>query len=263
MKQLPLYILFMASVFFLSVLSGCRKDTDEIELDFGYEYYPLEIGKSWIYQVDSVIYGVDVRGITRDSSRSFLREAIVDTTTSLDGELLYITERYYRPNDEAPWKIDKVFTRSRNRTQAFQTEDNLRFIKMVFPPTPGKRWDGHVYFDAQQKFFPVGGEQVRVFQDWDYVVTDKGQPAEVNGAQYDDVAAIQEADYDVDLNYRRSQALYARDIGLVYRQSFIYDTNCIACCNSASEVNEQCRNTPWEEKAEKGYELRQTLIGYN
>ena len=80
--------------------------------------------------------------VEKDSSRSYLRETIVDTTTTLTGELQYKVERYYQPDEQSTWQIDKVFTRSRSETQAFQSEDNLRFIKILFPVERGKTWDG-------------------------------------------------------------------------------------------------------------------------
>jgi hypothetical protein len=243
------------------LFSACNsREIEELEIDFGYEYYPLEIGRSWTYQVDSVIYQPGIGRVEKDSSLSFLRETIVDTTTTLTGELQYIVERYYRPDDQTPWRVARVFTRSRSETQAFQTEDNLRFIKMPFPVERGKRWDGHLFFDETREF-PVGGEFLAIFLNWDYTVGGVNESFEVAGHSYSDVLTIRQADYTEPFDIGRiAQEKYARDIGLIYREWFIADSQCDYCC--AGNTGGPCQAVPWEDRAEQGFYLKQTLISY-
>ena len=68
------YLLFLglsASFFF-----ACESEVEEVDIDFGYDYFPLEVGRSWYYQVDSVIYDPSLGGTDVDSSRTFVRETI-------------------------------------------------------------------------------------------------------------------------------------------------------------------------------------------
>lgn len=245
-------ILLLAPLAAAFLLSACEnREIEEMEIDFGYEYYPLEIGRSWTYLVDSVVYQPGIGRVEKDSSRSYLRETIVDTTTALDGELQYIVERYYRPDDQTPWRVAKVFTRSRSETQAFQTEDNLRFIKMVFPLEPGKTWDGNVHFDETREFL-VGGEYVAIYRDWDYAVALMNETIEIHGRTYSNVTAIQQANYTEDnTRFRTAQEKYAPEVGLIYREWFIADSKCSSCAS-----------IPWEDRAEEGFYLQQTLISY-
>ena len=263
MNKNRLHILFIITGIFLSLTFWTCSDSqknEDLEIDFGYDYYPLVIGKNWTYQVDSVIFQPGLRGIIKDSTRSFLKEIIIDTTTSLDGELQYIIERYHRPTEETPWRIAKVFTRSRSKTQASLTEDNLRFITMPFPLDEGKRWDGHVYFDIN-RLFPVGGEFLIIYKDWEYSVAELGDFFQINGQTYEDVATIQQANYtESSTNARVAQEKYARDIGLIYREWFIGDSQCQYCCGG--NTGPSCQAVPWEERVEKGLYLRQILIAH-
>lgn len=242
------------------LLLSCRpSETDEITIDFGYDYYPLAIGKSWIYQVDSVIYRPGLQAIVKDSSTSFLREIVTDTTTDLGGELLYIIERYRRSSEKDVWEISKVFTRSKTERRALQTEDNLRFVKLAFPLTQGASWDGNAFLDAQ-RLFSVGGEFIQLFKNWQYIATQTGAQDTIGGVIYSDVSSVRQADLDVATDYRFAREKYARDVGLVFREWFIADSQCNYCCNG--NQGPVCQDTPWDQRAEKGFYLKQTLLSY-
>lgn len=259
-KNRTYLVSFLALLAAALLLSACdKREIEELEIDFGYEYYPLAIGRSWTYQMDSVIYQPGIGRVEKNSSRSYLRETIVDTTTTLAGELQYIVERYYRPDEQSPWQIAKVFTRSRSETQALETEDNLRFIKMLFPLERGQTWDGHRYFDWTREF-PVGNEFVVIYSDWEYAVTETDQTTELNGKPYQSVVTIQQANYTEDvIELRVAREKYARNIGLIYREWFIADSQCDYCCRGNRS---QCAAVPWEDRAEQGFYLQQTLLSY-
>ncbi|MCB9267449.1 MAG: hypothetical protein H6558_20695 [Lewinellaceae bacterium] len=233
--------------------------------DFGYDYFPLEVGRSWEYEVDSIIYNPVVGGIARDSFRTYIRETIADTLPDNTGQVLYRVERYYRRSDSLPWKPENVFTLSRDEQRATRTEDNLRFTKLVFPVRMGKFWDGNAFFDDSRIVF-VAGESIEMFSGWDYRILEAGAPEAVGALEFEDVVTVRNADnrYLNDLsallNLRVATEKYARGIGLVYRELDILDTVCEFCCNF--ETGDTCRLLPWEEKAEKGFSLRQRLISY-
>jgi hypothetical protein len=67
------------------------------------------------------------------------------------------------------------------------------------------------------------------------------------------VLTVREADSENLIELRRSRVKYAKGIGLVYRELWVLDTQCI----------EQCDGKPWEEKAEKGFILSQTITAHN
>lgn len=256
------------SVFLILISSlcfSCNKSKTEGPVidDYGYDYFPLEVGRSWEYEVDSIIYDPAVGGTAVDSFRTFIRETITGTLPDNAGQALYRVERYFRRNDTLPWQVEKVFTLSRDEQRASRTEDNLRFTKLVFPVKAGKSWDGNAYFDDTRPVF-VAGESVAMFKNWQYRILEAGVPATVGDMDFDDVAAVQNADNRYLNNFlelRLATEQYARGVGLISREVHIWDTSCQVCCGGSTEDG-VCQSLPWEERVEKGFSIRQRLIRY-
>ena len=255
------FLLIIASTFFFACNKSEIEDTG-ID-DFGYDYFPLEVGRSWEYEVDSIIYDPAVGGTAIDSFRTFIRESVADTLLDNAGEVLYRVERYNRRSDTLPWQIETVLTLSRNEQRATRTEDNLRFTKLVFPVKAGKYWDGNAFFDASRPVF-VAGETVQMFKGWQYRILEAGVTATIGGLEFDEVVTVQNADNRYLGNFlelRLATEQYARGVGLAYRELYILDTSCQVCCSGNTEDG-LCESLPWEERAEKGFRLRQRLIRY-
>ncbi len=243
--------LLILAVAVIVVFASCKKTPDDYQTDLGIEYYPLEVGKFIEYQVDSTIY--DPNGDTTVfSSKTLVKEEVIDTLHDNIGNVLYKIERFERTADSLPWTIKKVLTQSVQDNQAIRTEDNLRFIKMPFPLRKGTRWDGNSHFNTGL-IVTVAGESLEMFKGWSYRVLGVGEAATVGSFQFDETATIEESDNENLIELRRSTSTYAKGIGLVYRELWILDTQCI----------EDCAGQPWEEKAEKGFILKQSILKHN
>ena len=243
------------------ILNACgKRETFDSTTDTSaqHDYFPLESGKYVVYQVDSIIFDFSGGGIVRDSSRTLVKEQIGDTLRDQTGQLLYTVERYERPDQSVPWSLKKIGTAGRTETQAFRTEDNLRFLKMVFPMDRRSEWDGNVWIDDSREI-EIAGERIRPFSNWYYEVDSIDVPAVVNGFAFDSTLLITEADDNNIIERRLSRVRYAKHVGLVWREQWILDSQ---YCNQVPPPVD-CETRPWELKAEKGYILRQTLIEHN
>ena len=101
-----------------------------------------------------------------------------------------------------------------------------------------------------------------VFNEWDYRIAQKDPSMELAGKMFEDVITVQQADYtESSLEARLAQERYARNIGLIYREWFIADSQCQYCCNG--NIGDACQAVPWPDRAEKGFWLQQTLVDYN
>ena len=89
-----------------------------------------------------------------------------------------------------------------------------------------------------------------MFKNWNYRLREFAVADTIGGMNYDEVMVIEQANNENSIELRRAQEKYAKGIGLVYRELYILDTQCIA----------DCEGQTWEEKAEKGMILKQTLI---
>ncbi|WP_235293525.1 hypothetical protein [Portibacter lacus] len=244
--------ILLFSSFSILLLFSCDKTIEEFdESKYGYDYFPLSVGNTWVYAVDSTIY--DDEGATIYNTSSFVQEKIAGMYVDDTGDTIYKLERYWRTSDSMDWEITDVWTTYKTQAQAFRTEENLKFVKFVFPMLEGKRWNGNLYLD-ETTIVSVSGESLIMFAGWDdYKCTSLDVAEEIGGINYSNVATILQTDDGGNNTVERRYALekYARGVGLIYKEYEILDTQ-----NSQSEA-------PWSEKAESGFILKQTLIEHN
>lgn len=246
-----------------------QQELETVEVDMGYGYFPLQIGRSWTYTVDSVVFVPQIGGILQDSSRTLVRELLVDTTTSLTGERLYRGERYERKSDTLPWQFRKVFTLSRNERQAIRQEDNVRVVVLPFPNSRNAVWFPDAYFD-DNTFFPVAGESVAVFIDWRAAVVDRGMSFVLGDSTIEETLLVENLNFENENNWREVKEIYARGIGLVERQWRILDLEaCRSCCDLDGdgeafliEETDLCDSLTPTGRAQRGFILHQRLIDY-
>lgn len=221
----------------LALAGGCRTVEDPFQLPTADDapFYPLELGRFWEYRIDSVIFDrnadIPVRALSR-----WAKEEVVDTFLDLQGHPWYRIERYERESDTLPWSLKLVVAATIRGSEALRLENDLTFVKLHFPLAPFKNWNGNKYFDPATVVY-ISGEPVEMFKGWQYQVVESAP----------DWVSVRQADFENLLERRYSIEKYARDTGLVYRELEILDTQSVE------------EGIPWEEKAEKGFTLRQTL----
>jgi hypothetical protein len=248
-----------AMVCFTTACDDRKLETPGPTSDAQFAYFPLQIGKHRIYQIDSIVYDYEPGGgVTLDSSRIFVKELTADSLRDNQGNLVYTIERYERASENEPWAYKYTGTASRNKSQATQTEENLRFLKLVFPMNLRSKWDGNIWIDENREI-EIAGEQIRPFTNWAYEVDSIDVQAIVGQFVLDSTLLVTEADDSNVIERRLSKVRYAKHIGLAWREQWILDSQ---YCNQVPTPAD-CETRPWEIKAEKGFILRQTLISYN
>ena len=259
-------IFFFCTVALSMAYFSCKKNkpSEDLTLTKGLNYYPLEVGKYVTYQLDSIVFHSQSGGdcnFVGDTSHYFLKEEVVDVFEDNTGETNYIIERYTRENENEPWNIIDVWNTKVTDTQVERVEENLRFIKLVFPVWEGERWDGNSFL-SQDTSIALGGESIEFYRYWEekyeYGLVDVKE--EINGIAFDSVMTIIQSPGDTldKIHYRFSVEKYARNVGLVYKEMWILDNNCCGFNDLGP-----CKDVAWEDKAEKGLILRQKVIGFN
>jgi len=245
MKQLPAWFLLG----FLLLLGSCTEVEDTYQPVSSNQYYPLQVGNSWTYAVDSIVFRPELV-VEVDSVHLFLREEVVDTILDNNGYPWFEIEQFERYAIGEPWIYKQTLTATIQDAQALRVENNLRFIKLVFPVATFQQWDGNVFFDPAT-IVRVGGETIEMFKDWDYQTTEiDGQFLFQNNQPIDSTITVVNADSENLIELRRVTERYSPGIGLVYRELEILDTQDLDPTKG------------WRDKAEKGFILRQTLIDY-
>lgn len=239
-------------------LWACEDETETIEVDFGYEYFPLEVGKYWEYEVDSLIFDpFNIVGDV-DTIQLFVREEIIDTLIDLEGNTRYILARSERSDATDSWDIKKVSTLRRTENQAVRQEDNLEFTVLTFPPKVNNSWNGTGFISPPTQV-PVGDQTIDFFLGWESQIIESGA-VNLDLLSFSDVLTVSIADNENFIEIREGQEQYAPGVGLISRDLRILDTQCQFCCNGDLPL---CESLPWEEKAEKGLILRQRLVRHN
>jgi hypothetical protein len=253
------YISFSSLAFFtLSILLfSCSEETvtEDYDLDFGYDYYPLEVGKYLIYKTDSTTFNIGGDGVEVLESSTFVKEEIIGITLDNEGDTTYIIERFKRLSMDEQWQITDVWTTKVTDLRIERTEENVKLIKMIFPLQEGIDFDATLFVDPTTSF-TVAGENLEIYKDWNSEVLTVGTTETIGGNNYNEVATISYANDENLIEKRYALSQYAKGIGLVYREDWILDTQCggdLAGCEAII----------WEEKAEKGYIIKQVLLEYN
>ena len=192
-------VLYAIPILLVLFAGSCKKDTVVI-VDLGYDYFPVEIGKYVIYDVERIF--VDDPVNVADTFRYQLKEVITEDYIDNEGNLAQRLERFERDSDTLPWVIADVWASNRLAESGQRVEENLRIIRMGFPPRENFVWDANA-LNAEVEL-PMKYQEIHV-------------PRSVNGFQFDSTVKIVTTlepnlvDTIIDTEIR------AKGVGLVYK----------------------------------------------
>lgn len=202
MKTLHKFLLLIPFLMLLP-FGSCKKDA-ETDTYTGVDYFPLNIGHEVIYDVDSIVKSEFNLGQV-DSFRFQIKEVVESYFTDLGGRQTARLERYKRNNDSEPWVIHKVWTANLSLTSAEKKEDNITFIKLIFPVKVNRKWNGNA---------------LNEYQEQEYKITNAHQSEIINNIPFDSVTTVLQADEDNIVYKKYEIEKYAAGAGLVYKEQF-------------------------------------------
>ena len=177
---------------------GCERSTSP-EPASGYDYFPLISGQSAEYEVTETTYAL----AQSPSIRTYkVRETTGVPYTDASGQSVYPLERARR-NQQGEWDVDSVFLAWRTVNQAVRVENGATWVKLQFPTYEGTRWNGNA-FNTQP-------EQT-------YQITALNKALKTSFGTYDKTLTVVEQNDSTLLSLRRSQEIYAENIGLIQRE---------------------------------------------
>ena len=219
-----------------------QKKDSNYNINYQYNYYPLDTGHYVIYNVDSINYAFSNPIYIRDTVTYQWMEKVTDTFYDNSNRLNYRIECYRRSDSSQPW-ISQVIVWSAylNTTYLELQEDNLPFVKLTFPPQLNVPWNGN-------EFLPVTAPY-DVFQNWNYFYESIDTSITSNGQNYSNVLIVNEVDQETFVNKILREEMYAPKVGMVYQ---------------AWEVlQKQNVSTSWDTGAESGYRIRMNVWQHN
>ncbi|NKQ38193.1 MAG: hypothetical protein HF967_01715, partial [Methanosarcinales archaeon] len=109
------------------------------------DFYPLQIGFWQEYKVDSIIFSDFTDPITIDTFSYFIKENIESKYKDLKGEDNYRIEQFKKNDNSSSYLINHIISVKQTSTNLQRVENDLRFIKLVFPAKKDLSWNGNIY----------------------------------------------------------------------------------------------------------------------
>ncbi len=203
MKQFA-FIFFIIAIFSFEFFS-CSKDPSPTP-DMGYNYFPNQVGKYVVYDVDSIY-----KDIRTDTFKFQIKEKIESIFMDNQNRPTIRLERYKKnynpsiPYSSMAWIFQNVWTENRTNTTAEKVEDNIRYIKLAFPIKQNQSWNGN----AQN-----------IFDKWTYTYDYFDVAKSVGNLQFDSVLQVNQFDDESQVLTQRQFYVekYARNVGMIYKK---------------------------------------------
>ncbi len=228
---------------------GCETSTNTIDLLTADTYYPLEVGRSIVYRIDSIRY---FETVDNDTASWDVRETIVEAFPDNQGRTNYRIERSISAPGANNWQVSEIWSVINNNGNIERTEQNLRFLRLISPVSEGAEWDGHVFL-GDLSAVPVAEQcnNLEFLNGWKYTYQQVGGPATFNSLEFPNTITVLQTGSQNLIEYNEAEEVYAEGVGLVYRFFRHYTTQNI------------CPDCSWEENTDCGYSVKMTVIDYN
>ena len=248
-KHLSSKLYLVIFLLFIS-LYACKKDsnTDSSNTDMGYDYYPIALGSWYIYSVDSTVHDDFTDSVYTLSYQ--IKEIYADTFTDNEGRLSYKIGRYKRDSDSSQWTISDIWYVTKTTNHIERIEEDVRYEPFIFPPQNETEWNLNSF------------NNYNVYTVWERHQTWQETAVEIEVkdtlvdktfvldtiTSYEHTVTIWH-DYQTYISDEQYHAVYAKNIGLVYKQMIYY-------------YSDDTTDVPFLERITYGVSYTQKLISY-
>lgn len=246
MKYTISSIVLMCTAIFVS---SCKQETETVNLNYQYKTFPIDSGRYFTYFVDST----SIHPVSHVKTRTTfeLKEVYDQNFTDAVGRNSVRIYQYKRLNASAPWTyVNTAFATIAN-DRAERVENNLRFIKMIFPIHQRQNWYSNIHIAETPEtwYFYENSENF-----WKNKYTRIFTSDNINNTPYDSVVTILQVDNETQINKFYSLEKYAPNLGMIYREQLILDD---------ASVTDNEINIPIYDRADKGFSVKMYLIDHN
>ncbi|WP_460906886.1 hypothetical protein [Spirosoma areae] len=186
-------------VFILLVLvgQGCRQAVDSLAADA--DYFPLQTGDYWIYQVTQETYSL----INTPTKQVFQVQQKIGSSFSRNGQVIFQVEESIRKTAQANWQINAIRTVYKNPAEVVSQDNNVPILNLVFPVSPTTSWNVNTYNARPDTLLRY---------------EDGGQAFSVGNRLFDRTISVVGDNDSTLINQQKYRRVYAAAVGLVYRE---------------------------------------------
>jgi hypothetical protein len=227
------------SFFMIAFLAGCTKKTETIETLTLEELMPLKKGKFITYRVDSLIFfnGGKAQKINSYQVRHQADSLGVD---NLNRPMWIINTYINDSSASGSWTSNGQYTVTFVDKRAEVNENNLRVIKLYLPVNNSFNWLGNSYLP--DKPYAAYGTNLNISL-WSFSYDGINQTERIGNQTLSDVTTVLQmnesrgiplVDNTKYASQERSLEKYAKNIGMVYREHYVWE----------NQPNERTSGTP-------------------
>jgi hypothetical protein len=197
-RYLSWFLFFSLLLVSAFIFDACQKTAGPQQPN--YDYFPLETGLYRIYNVTEQRFFLNGAPTTQTYQ---LREVITDSHLDLANGTAFRIERYRRGSEKDAWQADSVSSVRISDDQLIKTDNNISYIKLVFPVSEQIQWNGNAYNSLGKD---------------DYLIRNTNQPLNVLNQVFAETATVIQQNDSTLVNQDKRLEVYARNVGLIYKE---------------------------------------------
>lgn len=204
----------------------------------GTDFFPLETGQYRTYTVEEITFSFLE---APDTAHFFLKEVVADSFLNQANIATYRLERFTRTDENMSWHLDSVWTATKDTRRVVVTENNIPFIKLIFPLRTDLQWDGNALNSRLEDIYELQPTSDELHNEIE---------SPIDSLLDNSITVLQESSQDTTLTKIDVLETYAENIGLFYKKTIR-----LQYCNTDTACIGQ-------DIIEAGRKFKQTLIEY-
>jgi len=200
--------------------------------DNGKDYFPMQKGHFQIYDINEIIYTLG----DPDTFLYQLKTVVIDSFLNNGSTYTYVIHRSVRNNPSQPWTYKDTWSSRMENNKAIEKEENVDFVKLIFPFQVGLKWDGNEYNTLGKEDYELINEESKT----------------INDVTFTDCITIKQRDnQDFIVYLDQRHETYARNVGLIHRE--------MKQLHYCTDTNSGCIG---KQIVEEGTIYKQTILDY-
>lgn len=200
---------------------GCESSKETFEAPLLSEYFPLSVGATQTYRLDSTVPAPFGTALVIKSYQA--KDSVESTFIDNQGRTSYRIFRLIRDlAGTQAWRFAATYVATPTQNTTEYVDNNLRFVKLVAPIREGNSFKAHSYIDTKSI-----NSLVSYLDEWEYTYENVEVPYTIGTRTFENTITVFQHDETTPegpfnpANYQQRNygvEVYAKGIGLIYKE---------------------------------------------